>query len=188
MNPGSSTTDGSMIDCKGNAISAVPTDRDDRAISILYVNTGSDGEPSLMCSIANSAGSIGTAQPIVQGVENFQVLYGVDGGGTQDWMTDRYLRADQITDPGGNATVTNANWRRVRSIRIGMVLRGPLGSKSDASSQTLYPFGLAKGSAAGTKGSAMSATADEGTIFTAGDTRLRQVVSFTIHLRNEQGL
>ena len=41
----------------------------------------------------------------------------------------------------------------------------------------------------GAAGSAMSSTNDAGTAFTpAFDGRLRQVVTFTVHLRNDQGL
>ena len=190
--PGATASDGTMINCMGSPITAIPTDRDDRFISILSVGVNTlTGEPELRCRIANSAGPIGFPQPIVQGVENFQVLYGVDGGTTPDWVTDRFLRADQMVDPAGDPAVTNANWRRVRSLRIGMVIRGPVGSKSDASSQTFYPMGMAKDPATGTAGYAMSATADAGTRepnTTVADTRLRQIVSFTVHLRNEQGL
>ena len=188
--PGSNVSDKSMIDCAGNPAALIPTDRDDRMLSVLYVDI-SQGEPSLMCSTGPSTG-----QPIIQGVENFQVLYGVDnvtpntapGSAPTDSVADRFLRADQMVvtgDPVG----TNANWRRVRSLRIGMVMRGPLGSAQDASAQTLYPLGQAANASGGSAGSAMSSTADPGSIFSPGaDSRMRQVVTFTIHLRNEQGL
>ena len=132
------------------------------------------------------------------GVEDFQVLYGVDGftsvntafTGTPDSVPEKYLRADQIV-VGGNthSQATYNNWRRVRSIRIGMVLRGAVGSQSEHVAQTLYPFGLAKDSASGTAGSALSSSNDVGTSFNApADGRLRQVVTFTINLRNDQSL
>jgi type IV pilus assembly protein PilW len=145
-----------------------------------------------MCSTGPS-----TAQPIIQGVESFQVLYGVSGVTPNTAPTgtalaasvaDRYLRADQIVVPG-DAAATNANWSRVRSLRIGMLLRGAQGSAQQTEAQTFYPFGLAKASSAGTPGSAMSSADDAGTTFNApADGRLRQSVTFTIHLRNDQGL
>jgi type IV pilus assembly protein PilW len=131
-------------------------------------------------------------------VENFQVLYGVDGiapGNTTvpipsaaDSIPERYLRADQLT-VAGNDVATYANWQRVRSIRIGVVLRGPPGSAVDSSSQTFYPLGVSKGSASGAKGSGFANnTTDPGTVYTpTSDNRLRQVVTFTVHLRNFQG-
>jgi type IV pilus assembly protein PilW len=179
-----------MIDCQGSAPTAIPTFQDDRLTSVFYVALR-NGEPSLMCMTGAN-----NAQPIIQGVETFQVLYGVDAvvpntapvAATKDNAADRYLRADQMTVAGSPAA-TNANWRRVRSLRIGMVLRGPTGSVQDPTAQTFYPLGLAKGSSSGTVGSAMSSAADVGSIFSpTADRRLRQVVTFTVHLRNEQGL
>ena len=89
----------------------------------------------------------------------------------------------------GGSTNTYNNWRRVRSIRIGMIVRGGLNSAQERVIQTLYPFGLGKDSNTGAAGSALSSTDDIGTIFSApADGRLRQVVTFTVHLRNDQGL
>ena len=189
--PGSGVSDKTMIDCAGNPSTAIPADRDDRMASVLYVNVSIEGEPSLMCSTGP-----GTGYPIIQGVENFQVLYGADnvtpntapGSSTTDSVADRFLRADQMVVPGDDIG-TKANWRRVRSLRIGMVIRGPLGSAQDLTAQTYYPLGQAPSAAGGSAGSAMSSASDAGTIFTPGaDNRMRQAVTFTIHLRNEQGL
>ena len=189
--PGSTVSDKTMIDCAGNPSTAIPIDRDDRITSVLYVGISVEGEPSLMCSTGP-----GTGYPIIQGIENFQVLYGVDnvtpntapGSTATDSVADRFLRADQMVVPGDNSG-TNANWRRVRSLRVGLVIRGPLGSAQDTTAQTFYPLGQAPGAAGGSVGSAMSSTADAGTIFAPGaDSRMRQAVTFTIHLRNEQGL
>ena len=202
--PGSGISDKSMIVCGGNTATAVPADRYDRLVSIIHVAV-SQGEPSLMCSRSATGMAPFSTEPIIQGVENFQVLYGVQGvtagvappaitasaaTAATDSAPDSYLRADQMT-VSGNTAATNANWRRVRSLRIGMVLRGPLNSAQDKVSQTLYPFGLAKSSSAAAAGSAMSNTAalDPGTVFTpADDGRLRRVATFTVHLRNDQGL
>ena len=191
----STTSDGTMIDCLGLATTAVPTSQNDRFISILHVQASSDGEPALMCSREASGGGF-EAQPLVQGVENFQVLYGVDNvvpntapSGTTDSVPDRYLRADQLTVTG-NAVATYANWRRVRSLRIGMVLRSQPGSAVETASQTFYPLGTSVGSSGGAIGSAFAnATNDVGSAFTPPvDKRLRQVVTFTVHLRNFQDL
>ena len=193
------TTDKSMINCMGAAATFVPLNRDDRMTSILYINT-SLGEPSLMCSATtannNTWPSPATGQPIISGVENMQILYGVESvtanaapaaNLADTSYPNLYLRADQMV-VAGNANATNLNWQRVRSIRIGMVLRGPLGSAQGNVSSTLYPLGQAASSTGGAAGSAMSSTTDVGTVFvTPADTRLRQVVTFTVHLRNEQG-
>ncbi|MEO6973062.1 MAG: PilW family protein [Rhodoferax sp.] len=199
--PGSNKSDKAMVDCAGNPAGAIPDNRYDRMVSIIHVAV-SQGEPSLMCSFSATGTAPFTTQPIVQGVENFQVLYGTDGvtagvapptnpasaAALSDSVPDRYLRADQLT-VAGDAIGTNANWRRVRSVRVGMVLRGPANSAQDKTAQTFYPFGAARSAAAGTDGSAMSSAGDPGTIFTpAVDGRLRHVVTVTVHLRNDQGL
>ena len=194
--PKSGISDLSMITCFGNPnpTADLPTAPGDRQANILFVGVDSNGEPGLRCKTSDvTRGS----QPLVRGVENFQVLYGVDGvtantettGAKADIATN-YLRADQMAVPSDpTSEKTNANWRRVRSIKVGMVIRGPVGSAQSAISQTYFPLGKAVSVAGGTPGSALSSAADAGTSFTPpADTRLRQVVTFTIHLRNEQGL
>lgn len=200
----SGTRQTGMIDCSGNPIEDIPDDSTDRSISVLYVAKIDNDEPALFCA-SGRAGTVKEKGSLIQGVENFQVLYGVDRvtpnaaptvvpanpdlpsvDARDDAVPDRYLRADQIT-VSGNTVATNANWRRVRSIRIGMVLRGPEGSAPDRTSQTFYPFGKAKASSSGTEGGAFASADDPGTIFSPPpDGRLRQVVTFTIHLRNDQ--
>lgn len=192
--PGSAVSDKSMIDCKGLASTVLPIDRYDTIASAIHV-ADSTGEPSLMCTTVNALTGAVDTQPIIRGVENFQVLYGVDGvvagaapTATTDTVPDSYLRADQLT-VGGNPVATNANWRRVRSIRVGMVLRGSANSALDKSALTLYPLGLAKSSSSAGVGSAMSSANDKGSVYAPTlDGRLRQVVTFTVHLRNDQGL
>ncbi|WP_198971150.1 PilW family protein [Xylophilus sp. ASV27] len=185
--PGSGVNDRTMIDCMGKPAKGAwsPNDRYDRIDSVLYVSD-SGGEPALMCNTTNVDGKP-VPQPLVQGVEIFQVLYGVDGVTPNAAPSaslpapirpERFLRASQMVVAGDEAA-TNANWQRVRSIRIGMVLRGPVGSAQQRVAQTLYPFGSA----------AMSSSSDPGTVFNApADGRLRQTVTFTIQLRNDQRL
>lgn len=197
-NPAATASDETIIDCSGVAPATASTGANETIVSILHVGVGTDGEPSLMCSRSDTGDAPYDTQPLVQGVENFQVLYGVDGvapGNTvvpiasvPDSIPERYLRADQLTI-AGNDIATYANWRRVRSIRIGVVLRGGPGTAIDKTSQTYYPLGISKTSATGTAGSAFANNAnDPGTVFAAAaDGRLRQVMTFTVHLRNFQG-
>ena len=192
------TADKTMIDCAGNAIANVlnPTD-DSRIVSIFHVAIN-QGEPSLMCTYSATGAAPWTTVPLIQGVEKFQVLFGTDGviakaapiATTTPDIPDRYLRADQIRVNASDVD-TKANWRRVRSIRVGLVLRGAPGSSLGNSGQTFHPFGEAA-SSGGTgvaAGSAFASIDDDGTNFTpTADTRLRQTVTFTVHLRNDQGI
>ncbi|MDR6537620.1 type IV pilus assembly protein PilW [Variovorax soli] len=190
--PGSGKADKGMIDCSGFSTETPPANRDDTRASVLFVSESSvDGEPTLKC-YRSETGTVpfASAVPLIRGVENFQVLYGVDGVVAKtaidptnatlkpDTVPDSYLRADQLTVTGDDAA-TRANWRRVRSLRIGMVLRSDIGAAQESKAKTLYPLG----------GPGFSSTEDVGTIYTApADGRLRQVVTFTVHLRNDQGL
>jgi type IV pilus assembly protein PilW len=196
--------DQTMIDCAGNAPSAVldlddASARDARMASVFSVGI-SQGEPSLLCTYLDPKTLTWMTSPIVQGIENFQVLYGVDGVVANTVpatpvtalnvpnVPNGYLRADQMTVVG-NSAATNANWRRVRSLRIGMVLRGARGTTQDMQPQPFYPLGSTANGSSGATGSAFASSGDPGTTFIpTPDGRLRQVVTFTIHLRNDQGL
>ncbi len=190
LESGGTTADSAVIDCAGHAPNATMKDRYARYSSVFHIGISNDGEPALMCTRWANANDQGTSstQPLISGVENFQVLYGVDGiNGTDtdfaiaDSVTDAYLRADQIT-VAGNDLLTLQRWQRVRSIRIGMVLRAAPGTAIGDTNVTMHPFG------ADTAGAMFSSANDPGTIFTPpNDGRLRQVVTFTIHLRNPQG-
>jgi type IV pilus assembly protein PilW len=186
--PGSGVVDAAMIDCAGKPSGAPARHRDDMRTSVLFVDVSADGEPALKCYRSDTGSPpFDAAVSLVRGVENFQVLYGVDGvtpgsvidpAVKADTVPERYLSADQLTVPGDKAG-TRANWRRVRSLRIGMVLRSDPGVAQDSKVTPLYPLG----------GAAFGSEQDKGTIFKApADGRLRQVVTFTVHLRNDQGL
>lgn len=193
--PASGVVDSSMVNCAGNPANAAASDPTDWVVNIIHiaVNAG-DGEPSLMCAIIDSSGTQ-LPQPIIRGVETLQILYGVNGvsllgeppatPNTQNVAT-RYLRADQMI-VAGNQFATNNNWRRVRSLKIGMVIRGPAGSASEQADITYFPLGAGPASAGGAAGASTATVGDRGSAFRPGsDTRLRQVVNFTIHLRNFQ--
>lgn len=188
--------DGSMINCNGEGLTTLPANRDDRAVSILHVGTDSDGEPSLMCSTIPVSSSTVTQTTLIRGVENFQVLYGVDRIAPGNTSTpddtpnlpDRYLRADQLNV--SNLAAKYYNWRHVRSLRIGLVLRSPPGQSNDTTSATFLPFGPGKSGSSAADGSAFASSNDPGTTAsenTFTDTRFRRAVTFTIHLRNDQG-
>ena len=194
---GTVKSDGAMVDCSGSTPDRASTGRDDSAISAFFVaNDAGTGEPALFCASLNDARTaFNSRQALVTGVENFQVLYGVQAKSptpnsaftsTNDSIPYTYLRADQMVVNGSaTSAATYANWRLVRSIRIGMVLRGAANTQPDRSSQTFYPFGIAKSAPNGTVGSAFASANDPGTSFTpTPDGRFRDVLTFAIHLDN----
>jgi len=180
---GTEGSDQTMIDCSGASAATAPGTSAERITSVFYVDNN-EGEPSLMCAWRTSAGTW-RQQPLVEGVESLQVLYGVDGvtagaapTASTDSVPERYLRADQLV--ATSTADTNANWERVRSLRIGMVLRGPVGSAPEKDVPAQYPLGVKD---------VMDTSTDAGSTFAAqSDGRLRQTVTFTIHLRNRQDL
>ena len=191
---GGTTADNTMINCAGRGeAGALTGDLNDRSISLIHVNRGADGEPSLSCTFYTSAGAWSTSSPIIEGVESFQLLFGTDGvtpGSAlvtaQDSIAERWLRADQLT-VAGNAAATRENWRRVRAVRVGMVLRGSAGSAPESLNEIFRPLGL-NYTATNDLGSSLTG-ASAGSALTAGaDRRLRVISNFTIHLRNELGL
>ena len=188
---GGKTADNTMINCAGQGEAGLVTgDLNDRAISMFHVARGTNGEPALYCSyyVFNPTGSTlpdwSTPQPMIEGVETFQVLYGTDGvtaatipsaaAGAQNSVADRWLRADQLT-VAGNPAATRENWRRVRAVKIGMVLRAPIGSAPQSATATFAPLG-----------SLYSSSDDFGTSLVASaDNRLRMVSNMSVHLRND---
>lgn len=186
--------DQAMIDCFGYA-PTVTAGGTDTFVSVFSVGEDVTGEPTLMCTRSENGLAPYSTSSLVRGVEVFKVLYGVDSGVSPnavpdpaaplDSVTKRYLTADQMIVPG-NEEATNENWRRVRSLRIGMVLRSDV-TPGERESLTFHPFGPAKSSAAGAVGSAFASSENINSTFNApADGRIRQVVTFTVHLRNDQ--
>ena len=176
-----------MINCSGGTVPDA-FDGTERMASVFHINTSATtGEPTLMCSFNSFSSGAWTwsTQPLIDGVETLQILYGVDGvtagaapTASKTIIPVQYLRANQLI-VSGNEPATIANWKRVRTIRVGMVLRGPPGSAPEQNVPAQYPLGTAS--------MPLSVTGDTGSTLAAQtDGRLRQTVTFTVHLRNPQ--
>ncbi|MCP1726272.1 type IV pilus assembly protein PilW [Natronospira proteinivora] len=82
----------------------------------------STGVPTLMRQViddTNGSGLNTEAVELVPGVEQMQILYGVDTSGTKDasghFSVDRYVTADQVT--------AVADWNNVRAVRLSLLVR-----------------------------------------------------------------
>lgn len=176
--------DGSVADCNGQPVPGISNaDFDKRALSVFHVRVfDGNKEPTLYCSALKKDGTWDDARPLLEGVESFQVLYGTDGvmpgiapaANAVDSVPDRWLRADQLT-VAGNAAATRANWRRVRAVRIGLVVRGPVGSDVAPEVRSMHPLGA----------SYVSSDDEGSALATVNDGRLRTARTITLHLRND---
>jgi type IV pilus assembly protein PilW len=180
---GAATGDGSMINCAGMNEPDAPTP----AYSIFHVVRSAGGEPTLACTYRDPGTLAWATVPLVGGVEGLQLLYGVDnvtanaapptGDTGTDSVPEEYLRASELDVPG-DAAATADNWRRVRSVRVGLLVRGGENSAVDRASSGRTFAVLGEGfSIAGDVGSDLKVAADG---------RLRQSLVFTVHMRNPQ--
>jgi type IV pilus assembly protein PilW len=185
--------DGTMINCGGIAepegAGPLPA-----AYSILHVATASTGEinaePALACTYRDPLAGTWKTVPIVQGVESFQVMYGVFGitagacaaapatpstpsatVSNLQTPTETYFTAKQMDGPSGYCA---NNWTYVRNLRIGLLVRGPLHSAQNSVAKT-WKLMAAQGEPLFASGA---------TLNTVADGRLRQQMVFTIHIRN----
>lgn len=107
--------DGSELDCLGN--SGVPATS--IITSVFWIDDiDADGVSSLYCRSYDSSNeewiNPGTGpQPLVDGIENLQVLYGVAGTALNPTSVTRYISADKLT-PG--------DWPNLRSIKIAILV------------------------------------------------------------------
>lgn len=140
---GKPVPDGSMIDCSGRA-APYPVGSADVGVSAFFVKV-LNGEPELYCKSWNSNAPTPafSETQVVRGVETLQIVYGVDTSVPPDEIADRWLSADAISDDD----TVNPNWNNVVAMRVGMVLRGPVGSSQGQSAtptdNALYPLGKA---------------------------------------------
>jgi type IV pilus assembly protein PilW len=93
---------------------------------VFYVasDPNNSGRPTLFKNVVDASGiPAGLPQALVEGVENFQVLYGVDSGATADGIADQYVPANGV-----------ANFSQVVSVQIGILVYGvnATGSATDS--------------------------------------------------------
>lgn len=117
--------DGSVLSCAGFAHA-----EGEEGWSIFYVARNGAGDAELRCKYRGT--SSWSADALVGGVDGFQVLYGVDTDNPRDFVANRYLNAAAIaamdTALGLGADVQALHrqtyWKRVVSVRIGLLLHG----------------------------------------------------------------
>jgi type IV pilus assembly protein PilW len=140
--------DGSVVDCAGFTIAA-----GEEGWSIFYVAKNSSGEAELRCKYRGT--SNWSADAVVGGVDSFQVLYGLDTDTPRDGVANRYVNADAIRTldaPLAGLPPQERNrqshWKRVVSVRIGLLLHGARPTRHDRADGEFQLFGSAHAASA----------------------------------------
>jgi type IV pilus assembly protein PilW len=135
--------DGSVLNCAGFAVGS-----GEEGWNIFYVANNGDGEPELRCKYRGAANW--SADAVVAGVDSFQVLYGLDTDTPRDGAANRYLNADAIRAldaafAGLPAPELNRHtwWKRVVSVRIGLLLHGTRATRHAPGGAEFQLFGHA---------------------------------------------
>jgi len=180
--------DGSMTSCAGFGVSEL-----EDGWSIFYVGRSAVGDAELRCKYRGS--SSWGADAIVGGVDSFQVLYGLDTDVPADGIANLFVNASVVAALDEELDLDGADeaereldlrrkthWKRVASIKVGLILHGKKRVRINAQPVTFDVFGPAYADALG--------SADPGTRISESDMpgslreRERRLFSSTIMLRN----
>ena len=146
----------------GNAIQGLPSDFVGAQVMlapttiVFFIGQGTDGSPALFEAVTDTTQTNGFSyEELVPGVENMQVLYGVDLTGTQ--TPSEYETAAAVAAAG--------DWSNVVSVRIALLVRSDEGAMPLPTVAPVYNL-------LGTS------------ITVPRDTRLRRIFTATIAIRN----
>ena len=146
----------------GNAIQGLPADFTGAQVMlapttiVFFIGQGTDGSPALFEAVTDTTQANGFSyEELVPGVENMQVLYGVDLTGTR--IPSEYETAAAVAAAG--------DWSNVVSVRIALLVRSDEGAMLLPAAAPVYNL-------LGTS------------ITVPRDTRLRRIFTATIAIRN----
>ncbi|AWH24895.1 PilW family protein [Stenotrophomonas sp. YAU14D1_LEIMI4_1] len=142
-----------------------------RAESVVYFvgTSGTTGEPALMRARSDGADGYAAAEELVEGIENLQLLFGLDSTAAITSTTPPTGNITTVAIASGVSTGTNAaaaaQWRRVGQVQVGILARSPQPSQAEAATDALrYPRMLGVGFAPSTPNDARYRAAYESTI------------------------
>lgn len=127
---------------------------------LYYVATSVSGQTTSLYRLSLNNGTLSVREELAEGVENMQVLYGIDGPDT-DQVPDRYVTANNVTD-----------WSTVNSVRIGMLIASEKAVRSTDDNKTYTVAGTDIGNTSTT-------------VTHPGDKKIRFTYSMTVKLRNK---
>ena len=183
---GDGKADNSILNCGGFGIAA-PTSQSaaemQRGWSIYYVARDARNQPNLYCKFKNNSF---TAQPIAQGVESFQVLYGIETGSAPENRSRQFLSASELNamDARLPALEINklTNWKRVTAVKIALMIRGTTKEIGASNRAIFHLFGEDYSNTKGDQDQGTKILASDIPIDLKGNTR--KIVGTTIQLRN----
>lgn len=131
-----------------------------------YIRSNDNGEPALYRQTLGYDTSTNNANTspieVVEGIENIQIVYGVDTDATADGAVNQYVTADQVTTVAPGST-NEDKWKRVLSLRVSLLMVSRNDENVTTAPQT-YTY--------------------NGTTTTPTDSKLRKVFTTTISVRN----
>lgn len=87
----------------------------------LYVSNGTDGKPYLYCELA-SGGTWASTVQLVGGIQNMQIMYGVNTSGTGSYNVQTYMYASDVT--------TKGYWPDVSSVKVTLTVVNPIANEA----------------------------------------------------------
>ncbi|MET3109347.1 type IV pilus assembly protein PilW [Oxalobacteraceae bacterium GrIS 2.11] len=183
---GTGNSDSPILNCGGFPVTA-PTSatstETDRGWSIYYVANDNNGEPNLYCKYKKNKF---TAQSIAQGVESFQVLYGLDTSNPPDGIADQFLRSTEINRLDAAISESelykHTHWKRITAVKVAILIRGSTRDRASGSDATYNLFGSAYANS--------KSSADKGSQIRVADIPkeqqqyFRKVFTTTVNLKN----
>lgn len=180
--------DGSVTSCAGFGVGEA-----EDGWSIFFVGRSATGDTELRCKYRGST-SWG-ADAIVGGVDSFQVLYGIDTDTPADGLANLYVNASVVSALDDGLALEGAgetereldlrrktHWKRVASIKVGLVLHGEKRVRANTKPVVFNVFGQHYADALGA--SDPGTRLDEGEMPGPMRERERRLFSSTIMLRN----
>lgn len=135
--------------------------------NLFYIGVNAAGEPTLYRQHLTQAGGAPStvSQELVEGVEDMQIMYGVDTTPTADHIVDTYLNANDVEGAGVPGATPKEKWQRVLSIKVNLLMRSTEDGIISAPQDYHYPD-------------------PDSAATTPADRRLRRAFTSTIAVRN----
>lgn len=129
-----------------------------------YIGTNAAGEPALFRQRLGLSGTSATtaAEEVIDGIENLQVMLGVDTSATPDGVVDTYVRPSQLAATAPGATASE-QWARVLALRVHLLAASTMDQQV---STQIQPYFF------------------DGASTTPTDRRMRKAFTTTIAIRN----